>query len=93
MAVKVLPPIRFMTHDPAVVRAAVRVAARGDAYLVARPGRETSACRFHRVPEVAGKGTMIGGRSTRLDRLGSEAGRSRDGQDDSAQAGGTAQGP
>ena len=72
-------------------RAATSVAALGGVRPGTRAGRTTSGFRVHRLPEVAGISTGIGGRGIRLDRL--EGQDTRYGQDNSAQTGVTAAGP
>jgi hypothetical protein len=92
MSAKVLPPSRLIGRSPAAAAAAV-AAERGGVCPAVAPRRGGVAFRFHRMFEVGGKVTGIGGRLNGLDRPDEAGWGSSYVRDNSVQAGGNDRGP
>ena len=93
MNAKVLSPSRLTGRGLASASAAGVAAERGGVRPAMAPRRGGVAFRFHRMPEVGGKVTGIGGRPNGLDRLGEGGRGSSYAWDNSVQAGGNDPGP
>lgn len=93
MNAKVLSPSRLTGRNLAAAPAAAVVAEQGGVCPAVAPRRGGVAFRFHRMLEVGGKGTGIGGRPSGLDRLDEGGWGSWYVRDNSVQAGGNDPGP
>jgi hypothetical protein len=93
MNAKVLSPSRLTGLSPAAAPTAAVAAERRGVCPAVAPRRGGVAFRFHRMLEVGGKVTGIGGRPNGLDRLDEGGWGSSYVRDNSVQAGGNEPGP